>query len=390
MYRSSIPMSLLLAAALAAPAAAQNTAGSGTVTESGRPIDGATVLVDGDTANALTTDQDGMFSSTFAAGAHKFKVALHGYQPVEQAVTVTKDKAVVVDFALTPVLQIMALSVPASLKQGTAGKAVLVVKNTASSAYSLDEASLSFLAADGTSRGADFTVQPDAANLTSIKAGDTATLSFTVTPAATAAAGKVTVRASLFTFDTAMGSNLLPNGSFEAGDATSADGWVFGGDNTDLLPGFSGSIATDTAITGARSIQIKVPEQQPGDDRAYWGPSSWIAVTPGATYVLSGYVKTQNVASGTNFGAAVYVPVPPADAYYQQPNAPWVTGTRDWRKERVVFTVSGAANNPQAVPRGTIQQGTGTAWFDNISLTEGTDDGSLTVTGGDQTLAVTQ
>ena len=389
MHRSPVLMSLLLAAALTAPAAAQNTAGSGTVRESGRPIAGATVTVDGDTANALTTDQDGMFTAMFAAGDHKFKVALHGYQPVEQAVTIVKDQAAVVDFALQPLLQIVALSVPASLKQGDTGKAQLMVKNTATTAYSLDLVSLSFLAADGTSRGADFTAQPDAANPATIKAGDTATLNFTVTPSKTAAAGKVTVRASLSGFDMAMGKNLLVSPSFEDGDATTVTGWTFGGDNTDLLPGFSSSIATDTVVTGGRSIEINVPEQQAGDDRAYWGPATWIQVTPGKSYVLSGYIKTKDVKSDTNFGAAVYVPVV-GDDPYQQPNAPWITGTRDWRKAMIAFHVADTATNPQAVPRGEIQQGTGTAWFDNLSLTEGTDDGSLTVTGGDQTLAVTQ
>ena len=96
-----------------------------------------------------------------------------------------------------------------------------------------------------------------------------------------------------------------------------------------------------------------------------------------------------DVKSDTNFGAAVYVPVV-GDDPYQQPNAPWITGTRDWRKAIIAFHVADTATNPQAVPRGEIQQGTGTAWFDNLSLTEGTDDGSLTVTGGDQTLQVTQ
>ena len=75
---------------------------------------------------------------------------------------------------------------------------------------------------------------------------------------------------------------------------------------------------------------------------------------------------------------------------YQQPNTPWVTGTRDWRKGMVAFSVADDATDPQGVPRGEIQQGSGTAWFDNLSLTEGSADGSLTVTGGDQSLEVTK
>jgi hypothetical protein len=39
-------------------------------------------------------------------------------------------------------------------------------------------------------------------------------------------------------------------------------------------------------------------------------------------------------------------------------------------------------------PRAEIMDAAGTAWFDNLALTEGAEDGCLTVTEGDQTLAV--
>jgi hypothetical protein len=392
MHRLLIPMSLLLAAALAAPVAAQNTAGSGTVTESGRPIAGATVLVDGDTANPLITDQDGAFSGMFAAGDHKFKVALHGYQPIEQAITVTKDKAVIADFALDPVVQIMALTVPASMKQGTAGKAQVAIKNSATTDYSIDQAALRFLDAAGNERTADFQVQPDAANPATIKAGATAMLNFTVTPAATAATGKLTAQASLFAFDTAMGKNLVANPSFEQtnGDGTLPN-WGFGGDDPGAVGLVKdGNIWAGTAITGANSLEIHVPVSPAGDVRAYWSQDG-VPLDAGKTYTLSGYVRTDSVEptpGGTPFGASVYIPIP-ANNPYEQPPAPYITGTRDWRKDMVVFQVSADASSPVGYIRGEIQQSTGTAWFDNISLTEGTDDGSLTVTGGDQALEVT-
>jgi hypothetical protein len=113
----------------------------------------------------------------------------------------------------------------------------------------------------------------------------------------------------------------------------------------------------------------------------------WLPVEAGKTYTLSGYVKTQEIEPTEGHGAAIYVPVV-GDSPYQQPNAPWITGTRDWRKAIIVFSVSPDAENPQAVPRGQVQRATGIAWFDNFSLTEGTADGSLTITGGDQPLEV--
>jgi hypothetical protein len=381
-------LGLGLVLAVAAPVLAQDATGSGTVTESSRPIAGAAVLVDG--KDTLFTDQDGKFTAPIdAAGDHKFSVALHGYQPMEQALKVEKDKAFVVDFALQPVLQIQSLTVPASLAQGAEGKAALTVKNTATSAYSIDSVGLSFQDAAGKDQTANVNVKPDAANPVAIQPGETATLNFAVTPTAAAAVGKMTVRASLFAFDTALGKNLLANTSFETGDGDTPASWVFGGDNTDLGQNFAGHVATDTAITGGHSAQIVVGSADSGDVRFYWGPDPWIALTPGKSYVLSGYMKTDNVVSDAGFGASVYIPVV-GDNPYQQPNTPWMTGTRDWRKGMVAFSVADDATNPQGVPRGEIQQGSGTAWFDNMSLTEGTSDGSLTVTGGDQSLEVTK
>jgi carboxypeptidase family protein len=388
MSRNPLPIGFALALALAAPVRAQDATANGTITESGRPVAGAAVTIEGADDKALT-DQDGRYTATVPAGSHKISVALHGYKPVEMTATLEKDKTTTTDIALEPLLQIQSLTVPASLAQGAEGKATLAVKNTATTAYSIDAAGLTFLDATGKDQSANFNVKPDAANPAAIQAGETATLNFSVTPTAAAAAGKLTVRANLLTFDTALGKNLIQNTSFEAGDADQPEHWVFAGDNTDLGADFSGHIVTDSSVTGGRSAQIIVGSVDSGDVRFYWTPDPWVALTPGKSYVLSGYVKTDNVVSDPGFGASVYIPVV-GDNPYQQPNSPWVTGTRDWRKGIVAFNVAEDATNPQGVPRGEIQQGSGTAWFDNLSLTEGTEDGSLTLTGGDQSLEVTK
>ena len=86
--------------------------------------------------------------------------------------------------------------------------------------------------------------------------------------------------------------------------------------------------------------------------------------------------------------AAVYVPVT-GNSPHQEPRAPWIDGTRDWRKALVAFETTANGRQVVAHCRGEIQQGTGIAWFDNLALTEGSEDGSLTVTSADQMLEVT-
>lgn len=386
MVRSSRGGSLLgLALLLTAPATAAEI--TGRVLEGGRPVAGVMVLVDG--AQTQPTDQDGQFTVEADAGDRKVSLALRGYRSVERTVAAVADKAVVADFTLEPVVQVALGAVPATLARGAAGTVEVTVTNGGASDYSVDAAGLN-LYVDGKERTADFAVRPDAANVAVLKAGQAATLKFAITPAATAPTGRVAVRASLFTFDAAAGKNLIANSSLETvDDEGAAEAWSFGIDNASLGIEAVGTIAADSTMTGNRSAQVNVTAAPEGDVRAYWGPpgAAWVALKPGATYVLSGYVKTQDVKS-EQFGAAVYVPVV-NDNPYQQPNAPWITGTRDWRKAIVTFRIAEDADGPLAVSRGEIQQGSGIAWFDNFSLTEGALDGSLTVTSAEQSLEVT-
>lgn len=386
MVRSFRGGSLLgLALLLAAPATAQEITGQ--VLEGGRPVAGVMVLVDG--AETQPTDQDGRFAVTADAGERKVSLALRGYRNLERTVTAVADQSVVADFVLEPVLQVSLGSAPTTLARGAAGTVEVLVSNGGSSDFDLQAAGLN-LYVEGRERSADFAVSPDAANATAVKAGETVTLRFNVTPGAAAPTGQVAMRASVFAFDTAAGRNLIANGSLETvDDAGGPTAWVFGIDNAALGIEAVGDIVSDIRMTGSRSARVTVPVSPEGDVRAYWGPpgANWVSVTPGATYVLSGYVKTENV-EAEQFGAAVYVPVV-RDNPYQQPNAPWITGTRDWRKAIVTFQIAEDADDPVAVPRGEIQQGTGIAWFDNFSLTEGTTDGSLTVTSPEQTIEVT-
>jgi hypothetical protein len=386
MVRSFRGGSLLgLALLLAAPATAQEITGQ--VLEGGRPVVGVMILVDG--AETQTTDQDGKFTVAADAGDRKVSLALRGYRNLERTVTAVADQSVVADFVLEPMLQVSLANAPATLARGASGTVEVMVSNGGASDVALQAAGLNLYVA-GKERSADFTIQPAAANAAVVKAGETLTLKFNVTPGAAAPTGQVALRASLFAFDTAAGTNLIANGSLETVDEEGTpEAWTFGIDNASLGIEAEGTIVADSRMTGNRSARVDVPVSPEGDVRAYWGPpgANWLDLKPGATYVLSGYVKTENV-EAEQFGAAVYVPVV-NDNPYQQPNAPWITGTRDWRKAIIRFSIAEDADGPRAVPRGEIQQATGIAWFDNFSLTEGTLDGSLTVTSPEQSLEVT-
>jgi hypothetical protein len=360
---------------------------TGSVSELGRPVVGAPVVVD--SGEPILTDQDGKYSAEVEAGDRKVKVTLSGYKAAERSVTVAADATATADFVLEPLVQVAVTTAPSSLARNASGKVDVVVTNGGTAEYAIQSAGLRVFAG-GKDRTADFTVTPAASNVASIKAGQTAMLSFDLKAGANAPTGQVTVRASVFAFDTSLGKNLFPNGSIETVDEEGApEGLAFAIDNESLGIAAVGTVVADNAMTGTRSAQLNVTESPEGDVRAYWGVngSNWLDVKPGATYVLSGYVKTENV-EAPQFGAAVYVPVV-NDNPYQQPNAPWITGTRDWRKAIITFKIAEDADGPRAVPRGEIQQGKGIAWFDNFSLTEGAQDGSLTVTSADQTVEIT-
>jgi hypothetical protein len=245
---------------------------------------------------------------------------------------------------------------------------------------------LSLLIAD-VDHTADFGIQPDFENPTVVPAGAAVTLLFRLTPTTRAPAGHVTLRASLFAFDTAFGRNLLASASFEP---TVSRGvpfpWFFASDSPQLAPDAEGVLVTGPALTGLTAGKVSVPATKPGFTRFYCDNEA--RIRPGRLYLLSGYVKTENVISQARNGAAVYVPVTGTPAY-QEPGAPWIVGTRDWRKALVAFWTGSAGVDVVAHCRGQIQQGTGTAWFDNFALTEGPVDASLTVTSPEQSLEVT-
>src|SRR5205814_1954900 len=98
------------------------------------------------------------------------------------------------------------------------------------------------------------------------------------------------------------------NSSLERVDAAgSALSWGFGIDDGQRFPGASGAIVADTAMSGRRSFAVLVPAVRLPGTRAYWDNS--FSISPSKQYVLSGYIKTEQVVSDPGFGAAIIAPV---------------------------------------------------------------------------------
>jgi hypothetical protein len=383
-----VPLSIriaLLMALLTLEGTALGATVRGIVSEQGRPIVGASVLLDG--VITVPTDRDGRFLARLAEGTHTLRVDLHGYPPQQRTLTLQANEVAQADFPLEPLLRAALTSAPAQLARGQLGIVEVAVTNSTVTDYSLDAVGLSFFVA-GVDHTAEFSVRPDDTNPTLLRAGGAVTLLFTLIPTVRAPVGPVTFRASLFAFDTAFGRNLLPHGSCEP--TTARPGvpfpWFFATDNPRLAPDADGALVTGPAMTGLTAAKVWVPAARTGGTRTYC--DNTVRIQPGKQYVLSAYMKTENVLSSEGGGAALNVPITGTPSY-QEPTSPWILGTRDWRKAIVAFRPGDRGTKIEAHCRGVIQQARGVAWFDNFALTEGNVDASLTMTSPEQSLEVT-
>jgi len=374
----------LLPALLALPGTALGATVRGVVSEQGRPIVGAAVLVDG--ILTVPTDRNGAFLARLGEGAHTLRVDLHGYPPQQRTLIVPRDGVTQADFSLEPLLRVSITNAPRQLARRALGTVAVAVTNSTVSAYSLDAAGLNLFVA-GVDHTAEFAVRPDFENPTVVPAGGAVTLVFTLIPTARAPVGPVTLRASLFAFDTAFGRNLLPHPSCEPIATLGRPfPWFFATDNPRLAPDADGALFTGPAMTGLTAAKVWVPVARTGGTRTYC--DNTVRIQPGKQYVLSGYIKTENVVSTEGGGASLNVPITGTPTY-QEPTPPWLLGTRDWRKSMVAFQPGDRGTRIEAHCRGVIQQARGVAWFDNFALTEGPVDASLTVTSPEQSLEVT-
>jgi hypothetical protein len=175
------------------------------------------------------------------------------------------------------------------------------------------------------------------------------------------------------------GRNLLPNPSFEVdrdGDGI-PDGWRF-------APGLGRRELTDIAAhSGRRSLRVSIPAE--GTSAAL---ATTIPVEPRTHYVVSAWFKSVNVQP--TIPPAVREPwhrkspvrfevVQVSKGQTLVASAHGYTDTAEWNRQFVGFKTGPDVQHVRV--RGLIRQGSGTAWFDDLSVRTLFGGGSVPVGG---------
>ncbi|MEO8256723.1 MAG: HYR domain-containing protein [Acidobacteriota bacterium] len=152
--------------------------------------------------------------------------------------------------------------------------------------------------------------------------------------------------------------NLLPNGSVEDG---SFAGGPFGWTRQVFDP--SGSLTWDQSVAHDGSHSVKITATRPND--AAWIQT--ISLQPDTNYLLSGWIKSEDVQHTSEIvdaGANLCL-------YGTFDHTTAVTGTADWTEVRMTFN-SGPTGSVAIGARLGYSAGTttGTAWFDDLRVTE--------------------
>ena len=154
--------------------------------------------------------------------------------------------------------------------------------------------------------------------------------------------------------------NLLTNQSYET-DA----GWSAGFDGSST--GTTGN-STATKYIGNRSFLITKTNTA---NRHYF-TQQINGLIKGRTYTFSGYVKTSGISAGTNVGALLSAYTQNAGGGWLETSSKFVTGTQDWQRLEVTFTIPIDSAITSILVRPIVQGATGTAYFDALQLEEGT------------------
>jgi alpha-N-arabinofuranosidase len=150
--------------------------------------------------------------------------------------------------------------------------------------------------------------------------------------------------------------NGLRNGSFEEMDGTRVVGW-----KEHKVQG-EGTFAH--AETGRGAAHSVMAASKTGGDLEW---ACTIGVKPFATYCLTGFIKTENVAAKGGKGAAFNVSTSALDASRDHPSRV-LTGTNDWTGLEIVFDTGGQDCVSIHCGLGCGGLATGAAWFDDLSL----------------------
>ena len=162
-------------------------------------------------------------------------------------------------------------------------------------------------------------------------------------------------------FAGASGQNVLINGSFEEGGDPSIPDTPDGWSRQAYAPGASLTWESDVARDEFRSVRISNPTP---NDTAW---TQTVTLEPNRNYLLSGWIKTDDVAHSTQIvdaGANLCL-----WGTWQRTGP--ITGTNDWTYVRLVFN-SGPTGTVTVCARLGYWSGvaSGKAWFDDLRVTE--------------------
>lgn len=145
--------------------------------------------------------------------------------------------------------------------------------------------------------------------------------------------------------------NWLPNPSFEEGGGDRLRGW-----RQERHSGQGSFTVANTGRTGSRSVMIASRE---GADFSW---SANVAVEPYSRYLLSGWIKTEDVAADNARGALLNV------HNVQSAATTAVTGSTDWKRVEVEFDLEDEDSVQVNCLFGGWGPATGRAWYDDLRL----------------------
>ncbi|MGY0374140.1 DNRLRE domain-containing protein [Clostridium sp. JNZ J1-5] len=130
----------------------------------------------------------------------------------------------------------------------------------------------------------------------------------------------------------------------------------------------NGSSTYDTTIKYLGSKSLKTVKNDNIKRRFH---KQQVTLTKGNTYTLSAYIKTDNVSNDNKKGAAAFISYQDENGNTQTVYSDYVSGTNDWERQEVTFTLpANAASDTIEANLGIVEE-SGTAYFDAIQLEDG-------------------
>ncbi len=150
------------------------------------------------------------------------------------------------------------------------------------------------------------------------------------------------------------------NLSFETDSSGVPTGWNLSG------AAFQFKLDTSTSTDGAQSLRIA---SLTADATQFGYAAETLAASPavGKIFHLSGYISTQAVGGYAGLWANAF-DAQGSELAFQNLGSAAPSGTRGWRRYDMYLTVPAGATT---VSYGVLLSGTGTAWFDNLSIDVG-------------------